>query len=75
MLDDESGFEIAVEICTRTLHTVPLNKLREWAMRTAAVREKCRTRRIRDKAANWRLRWFRQCRFATIHLEFSVSFG
>jgi hypothetical protein len=31
MLDDDSGFgEITVEICTRTLHTVPLNKVREW---------------------------------------------
>ena len=31
MLDDDSGFgEITVEICTRTLHTVPLSKLREW---------------------------------------------
>ena len=31
MLDDDSGFgEITVEIFTRTLHTVPLSKLREW---------------------------------------------
>jgi len=31
MLDDDSGFgEITVEILTRTLHTVPLSKLREW---------------------------------------------
>jgi hypothetical protein len=30
-LDEESGFgEITVEICTRTLHTVPFGKLREW---------------------------------------------
>ena len=31
MPDDEGGFrEITVEIFTRTLHTVPLRKLREW---------------------------------------------
>jgi len=31
MLDDDSGFrEITVEICTRTLRTVPMSKLREW---------------------------------------------
>jgi hypothetical protein len=31
MLDDDGGFgEITVEICTRTIHTVPLSKLWEW---------------------------------------------
>jgi hypothetical protein len=31
MLDDDSGFgEITVEICTRTVHIVPLSKLRAW---------------------------------------------
>jgi hypothetical protein len=31
MLDDDSGFEeITVKIFTRTLHTVPPSKLREW---------------------------------------------
>jgi hypothetical protein len=31
MLDDDSIVgDITVEICTRTLHTVPLSKLRDW---------------------------------------------
>jgi hypothetical protein len=31
MLDDDSGFgEIKVEICTTTIHTVPIHKLRDW---------------------------------------------
>lgn len=31
MLDDDSGFgEIKVEICTTTVHTVPMHKLRDW---------------------------------------------
>jgi len=31
MLDDESGFgEIKVEVCTTTVHTVPIHKLRDW---------------------------------------------
>ena len=31
MLDDDGGFgDITVEVCTRTMHTVPIFKLREW---------------------------------------------
>jgi hypothetical protein len=31
MLDDDIGFgEIKVEICTTTIHTVPIHKLRDW---------------------------------------------
>jgi hypothetical protein len=31
MLDTDDGFgEITVEVCTKTVHTVPLHKLREW---------------------------------------------
>ena len=31
MVDDDGVLgEITVEICTRTVHTVPLSKLREW---------------------------------------------
>ena len=31
MLDSEDGFsDITVEICTKTIHKVPLYKLREW---------------------------------------------
>lgn len=31
MLDDDGGFgEIKVEICTTTIHTVPIHKLRDW---------------------------------------------
>ena len=31
MLDDDGGFgDITVEVCTRTVHTVPIFKLREW---------------------------------------------
>jgi hypothetical protein len=31
MLDSDDGFgEIKVEICTTTIHTVPVQKLRDW---------------------------------------------
>ena len=57
---DDSGFgEITVEICTRTVHTVPLSKLREW--RDCKRRQPAgdvAAKRIRDKTANWRLRCF-----------------
>jgi hypothetical protein len=31
MLDTDDGFgDISVEVCTKTVHTVPVHKLREW---------------------------------------------
>ena len=36
MLDSDKGFgEIKVEICTTTVHTVPIHKLREWRDRNS----------------------------------------
>jgi hypothetical protein len=36
MLDSDDGFgEISVEICTTTVHTVPIYKLRQWRDQTS----------------------------------------
>ena len=44
MLDDDGGFgDITVEVCTRTVHTVPIFKLREWrATNSGSPREMSR---------------------------------
>ena len=62
-----------MEISTRTLHTVPLNKLREWRdANGGSPREMSRKYAITRRTAPTVLQ---VSGLATISLEFPVSFG
>src|ERR1700680_2252522 len=61
MLDDEAALELTVELVTRSVHQVPMNKLRAWLdsagedPREAAMKARAAMSRP-QLAANWRMR-------------------